>query len=79
VRWNARPSCALTRFMGAKAFQPKFVAFELMDRSGWGALVTLSRGRTRNVHGFKSERDAKAWIKRDSAAWLKRTEGGRYA
>ena len=64
--------------MDAEASQPAFVAFELMDRSGWGALVTLSRGRTRNIYGFKSKQEAEEWIRRDSVAWLERTEGGHH-
>jgi hypothetical protein len=54
-----------------------FEAFSIEDGSDrWGVLVTLGNGRTRNLHGFKSEQEANVWIKRDSVAWLKRAEGG---
>jgi len=57
---------------------PTFEAFELLDRAGWGVLVTLVLGQTRNLHGFRTKQEAESWIARDSAAWLERIEGGRH-
>jgi hypothetical protein len=57
----------------------KFVAREVDDGSGWSVLVTLPNGLSRRVDAFKTEQEAKSWIRRDSAAWLKRTEGGQHA
>jgi hypothetical protein len=58
--------------------ETKFTAVGLQDHSGWIVRVELPRGLTRLVDGFKSEQQAKDWIKRDSAAWLKRVEGGKF-
>jgi hypothetical protein len=62
-----------------EAARAKFIARKLEDGSGWSVLVTLPNGLSRRVDGFKTEREAKSWIRRDSAAWLRRTEGGQHA
>jgi hypothetical protein len=56
---------------------PQFEARRVLDGT-WVVRVDLPRGLTRHVEDFKTEQEAKQWIKRDSAAWLKRFEGGRH-
>jgi len=57
----------------------KFEAIQLKDRSGWYVRLTLPDGRQPQIDGFKTQSEARKWIKVQSTAWLKMYEGGRYA
>jgi hypothetical protein len=60
--------------------KPK-VRFEAAETKGgeWYVRLTLPGGRQPQIDGFKTEAEARRWIKAQSAAWLKMYEGGKYA
>jgi hypothetical protein len=47
--------------------------------SGWCVRVTLPYGASPQLGGFKTEEEAREWIRRKSAAWLREYESGRHA
>jgi hypothetical protein len=44
----------------------------------WCVRLSLPGGREPVIDGFKSETEAREWIKTDSMAWIERYEAGRY-
>ena len=46
---------------------------------GWCVRAKPPKGTPALLGGFKTEEEAREWIKRKSPAWLKEFEGGRYA
>jgi hypothetical protein len=57
----------------------KFDVIRLKDRPGWYSRPTLPGGRQPQIDDFKTQAEARKWIKAQSTAWLKMYEGGRYA
>jgi hypothetical protein len=61
--------------------KPK-VAFEpvaMKIGAAWFVRLKLPGGRQTRIDGFKSEVEAREWIRSRSAAWLKMYDGGKYA
>jgi hypothetical protein len=61
--------------------QPKviFAPVEMKIGKGWYVLAAPPKGTPAQLGGFKTEDEAREWIKRKSIAWLKEFEGGKYA
>jgi hypothetical protein len=63
------------------SFQPKviFEPVEMKIGKGWYVLATPPKGTPTQLGGFKTEDEAREWIKRKSIPRLKEFEGGKYA
>jgi hypothetical protein len=58
----------------------EFVPTERRDQSGWYVQVVFHFAPPFQLGGFKTEQEAKDWIKQNSAQWLNSHGGeGRYA
>jgi hypothetical protein len=55
-----------------------FEPVEMKIGKGWYVLATPPKGTAAQLGGFKTEDEAREWIKRKSIAWLKEFEGGKY-
>jgi hypothetical protein len=64
--------------MTASKSKARFDIVETKDGQ-WHVRVTLPGGKQSQVDDFRTESEARRWIKAQSAAWLKMYEGGRYA
>lgn len=54
--------------------------FEPIEENGeWYLRLSLPGGRQSKIGGFKSEVEAKEWIKTDLIAWVEKNEGGKDA
>jgi hypothetical protein len=59
---------------------PKAVFKPIETKDGeWSVRLSLPGGRRPVVDGFKSEAEAREWIKTDSIPWIERYEGGKHA
>jgi|HubBroStandDraft_6_1064221.scaffolds.fasta_scaffold999186_1 hypothetical protein len=56
-----------------------FDPVEMKIGKGWYILATPPKGTPVQLGGFKTEDEAREWIKRKSIPWLKEFEGGKYA
>jgi hypothetical protein len=58
---------------------PKAVFKPIETKEGeWYVRLSLPGGRQPIIDGFKSEAEAREWIKTDSLAWIERYEGGKH-
>jgi hypothetical protein len=64
--------------MAASKSKARFDTVETKDGQ-WSVRVTLPGGGRPQIDDFKTESEARRWIKAQSAVWLKMYEGGRYA
>ncbi len=60
------------------ALKVKFEPVQTKVRGEFSVRVTLADGRQAQIDGFKTEAEARRWIKAQSAAWLKMYEAGKY-
>ncbi len=56
----------------------RFDAIETKDGQ-WVVRLTLPGGGHPEIDGFRTQAEARRWIKGQSAVWLKMYEGGKYA
>ena len=56
----------------------RFDAVETKDGQ-WLVRLTLPGGQQPEIDGFRTQAEARRWIKGQSAVWLKMYEGGKYA
>lgn len=56
----------------------RFDAVEAKDGQ-WLVRLTLPGGGQPEIDGFRTQAEARRWIKGQSAVWLKMYEGGKYA
>ena len=56
----------------------RFDAVEAKDGQ-WLVRLTLPGGDQPEIDGFRTQAEARRWIKGQSAVWLKMYEGGKYA
>jgi hypothetical protein len=45
----------------------------------WSVRLSLPGGRQPVIDGFKSEAEAREWIKTESIAWIEKYEAGKHA
>jgi hypothetical protein len=57
----------------------EFEPVEMKIGKGWCVRAKPPKGTPALLGGFKTEEEAREWIRRKSPAWLKEFEGGRYA
>ncbi len=57
----------------------EFEAVEMKIGAAWFVRLKLPGGRQTRIDGFKSEVEAREWIRDRSTAWLKMYDGGKYA
>ncbi len=58
--------------------EPTFEPLE--EKNGeWYLRLSLPGGRQTRIDGFKSEVEAREWIKTDLIAWIEKHEGGKHA
>jgi len=62
-------------------FKPKleFATAEMKGGKGWCVRATPPNGAPVLLGSFKTEEEAREWIKHKSLEWLKEFEGGRHA
>ena len=66
------------QWMAAPKSKVRFNAVETKDGQ-WYVRLTLPDGRQPQIDDFRTQAEARRWIKAQSAAWLKMYEGGKYA
>jgi hypothetical protein len=64
--------------MTASKPKARFDIVETKDGQ-WHVRVTLPGGKQSQVDDFRTESEARRWIRAQSAAWLKMYEGGRFS
>ena len=57
----------------------EFEPAEMKVGKGWYVRATAPKRIPLQLGGFKTEEEAREWIKRKSLEWLKEFEGGKYA
>jgi len=62
----------MAKAVGKITFNPK----PLKVGAQWHVVDTYPRGQEEHITGFKTEADAKDWLKNDSQAWLKKRSYG---
>lgn len=72
------PVPAHNRRMTASKSKARFDIVETKDGE-FHVRVTLPDGKQSQVDDFRTESEARRWIKAQSAAWLKMYERGKYA
>jgi hypothetical protein len=64
--------------MAPSKSKARFDTVETKDGQ-WSVRVMLPGGGRSQIDDFRTESEARRWIKAQSAAWLKMHEGGKYA
>jgi hypothetical protein len=65
--------------MATRASDAVFKIVELKDGSGWCVRLTLPNKTAPEIGDFKTQAEAKRWIKAQSAAWLRMYNAGAHA
>jgi hypothetical protein len=74
---NARMASPKSKLAPTKP-RTRFDAVETKDGQ-WLVRLTLPGGGQPEIDGFRTQAEARRWIKGQSAVWLKMYEGGKYA